>query len=140
MITDAAVLDLAVGPALRPVVSRIVNAIGGQADIELDRLADLEVVAETLSSAIHRFTPDGRVRLALLPEPGAVVLRVGPLVTGGADGLRVACSLPELGPVVDRLADGVHVDAGPDGEYLAVTIASTRRSADGDGVRSHTDS
>jgi hypothetical protein len=34
----------------------------------------------------------------------------------------------------------VHVDAGPDGEYLAVTIASTRRSAVRDGVRSHTDS
>jgi hypothetical protein len=134
MITHPAVLDLAVGPALGPVVSRIVNAIGGQADIELDRLGDLDVVAATLSSAVHRFTPDGRVRFALLPEPGAVVLRVGPLVTGGADGLRAACSLPDLGPVIDTLADSVQVDAGPDGEYLAVTVASAHRHAVRDGA------
>jgi hypothetical protein len=131
MISESVLLDLAVGPALRPVLRRVVNAIGGQADIELDRLGDLEVVAEILSAAVHRFTPDGRVRFGLLAEPGAVVLRVGPLVSGGAEGLRAACALPDLGPVVDRLADSVRVDAGPDGEYLAVTVASARGRAPG---------
>lgn len=126
MTSEAAVLDLAAGPALVPVLGRIVNAIGGQADIELDRLGDLEVLAETLSASVHRFTPDGRARFALLPEAGVVVLRVGPLVEGGADGLRAACALPDLGPVVDKLADSVRIDTGLDGEYLSVTVASTR--------------
>ena len=102
MISDPAVLDLAVGPALVPVLGRIVNAIGGQADIELDRLGDLEVLAETLSASVHHFTPDGRVRFALTPEAGVVVVRVGPLVGGGAEGLRAACALPDLGPVIDH--------------------------------------
>lgn len=127
MISDPAVLDLAVGPALVPVLSRIVNAIGGQADIELDRLGDLEVLAEALSASVHHFTPDGRVRFALLPEAGAVIVRVGPLVSGGAEGLKAACALPEVGPVIDTLADAVRIDTGPDGEYLALTVASARR-------------
>jgi len=128
MISDPAVLDLAVGPTLMPVLGRIVNAIGGQADIELDRLGDLEVLAETLSASVHRFTPDGRVRFTLLPEPGAVIVRVGPLIGGGAQGLRAACALPDVGPVIDKLADAVRIDTGPDGEYLAVTVASARRN------------
>ena len=128
MISDPAVLDLAVGPTLVPVLGRIVCAIGGQADIELDRLGDLEVLAETLSASVHRFTLDGRVRFALLPQDGAVIVRVGPLVGGGAAGLRAACALPDVGPVIDRLADAVRVDTGPDGEYLAVTVQSACRS------------
>lgn len=127
MISDPAVLDLAVGPAVLPVLSRVVHAIGGQADIELDRLGDLEVLAETLSAAVPRFTPDGRVRFALLPEAGAVVLRVGPLVVGGAQGLVAACTLPDVGPVIDKLASTMRVDTGPDGEYLSLTVASERR-------------
>ena len=126
MISDPAVLDLAVGPALVPVLGRIVHAIGGQADIELDRLGDLEVLAETLSASVHHFTPDGRVRFALTPAAGVVVVRVGPLVEGGAEGLRAACALPDLGPVIDQLADSVRIDTGPDGEYLAITVASAR--------------
>lgn len=129
MISDAAVLDLAVGPTLVPVLGRLVTAIGGQADIELDRLGDLEVLAEILSASVHRFTPDGRVRFALLPAAGSVTLRVGPLVDGGAEQLRAACALPDIGPVLDTLADSVRIDAGPDGEYLAVTVASARREA-----------
>ena len=129
MISEAAMLDLAVGPTLVPVLGRIVTAIGGQADIELDRLGDLEVLAETLSACVHRFTPDGRVRFAVLPESGSVTLRVGPLIDGGAAGLRAACALPDVGPVLDALADSVRVDSGPDGEYLAVTVASARREA-----------
>ena len=128
MISDPAVLDLSVGPALVPVLGRIVHAIGGQADIELDRLGDLEVLAETLSASVHHFTPDGRVRFALTPEAGVVVVRVGPLVEGGAEGLRAACALPGLGAVIDTLADSVRIDTAPDGEYLSVTVASARRN------------
>ena len=128
MISDPAVLDLAVGPALVPVLGRIVNAIGGQADIELDRLGDLEVLAKTLSASVHRFTPDGRVRFALLPEAGVVVVRVGPLLEGGAEGVRAACAVPELGPVIYTLADSVRVDTDPDGEYLAITVASAHHN------------
>lgn len=119
-------LDLAVGPALLPVVRRVVNSVGGQADIELGRLGDLEVLAETLSASIDRFTPDGRVRLAVSSSTGVVVLRIGPLVQGGAEGLLARCALPEVGVVVDRLADHVKIDVGPDGEHLSVTVASAR--------------
>ena len=128
MISDPAVLDLSVGPALVPVLGRIVHAIGGQADIELDRLGDLEVLAETLSASVHHFTPDGRVRFALTPEAGVVVVRVGPLVEGGGAGRTQACALPDLGPVIDQLADSVRIDTGPDGEYLALTVASARHN------------
>ncbi len=127
MISAPAVLDLAPGPTLLPVLNRVVNAIGGQADIELDRIGDLEVLAETLSASAHRFTPDGRVPFALVPEVGVVVLRVGPLVAGGAGSLIAACSVPELGQVIETLADSVRIDAGPDGDYLALTVASVRR-------------
>jgi hypothetical protein len=36
--------------------------------------------------------------------------------------------------VIDTLADRVQVDAGPDGEYLAVTVASAHRNAVRDGA------
>ncbi len=122
MISDAAVLDLAVGPAVAPVLGRTAAAIASQADIDLDRLGDLDVVISTLSQSAHRFTFDGRVRFALQPGPRVVVVRVGPLKVGGADGLRLATVVPGVGPILDRLADDIRVDTGPDGEYLSVSV------------------
>ncbi len=129
MISDPAVLDLAVGPAVLPVLERTAAAIGSQADINLDQLGDLDVVVATLSQSAHRFTLDGRVRFALQPESRAVVVRVGPLKVGGADGLRTASIVPGVGPVIDRLADGVRTDTGPDGEYLTITVGSANGDA-----------
>ena len=127
MISDSIVLDLALGPTVLPVLERTAAAIGSQADIDLDRLGDLDVVVSTLSQSAHRFSVDGRLRFALQPEPRTVVVRVGPLKVGGAEGLRTASIVPGVGPILEQLTDGVRTDTGPDGEYLTVIVSSNGR-------------
>jgi serine/threonine-protein kinase RsbW len=124
VISAPAALDLEVGPLLLPVLRRVVGAVGAQARVDLDGLNDLSIVVETLAASVHRHVPDGRVRVSATPSAGAVVLRIGPLAPGGADGLRESCTLPGVGSVLDRLAEQVQTDPGLDGEYLTLRVGA----------------
>ena len=125
MSTEPITLDLHHGPVVVPVLTRVVTAIAGRAGIELDRLGDLEIIVTTIAPSVRSFTLDGRVRIAIAsPDPGAVVLHIGPLRPGGAEGLQAACVVPGVGHVIDRLADRLWVDRGPDGEYWALEVVA----------------
>jgi hypothetical protein len=125
MIDEPVTLDLQNGAAVAPVLTRVATMIAARAGIELDRIGDLGIVAETIAPAVPEFTVDGRVRIAVSAgDPGVVVLRIGPLRTGGAEALRTACLVPGIGSVVDRLADRTWVDPGADGEYWAIEIVA----------------
>ena len=123
-------LDLHHGPAVLPVMVRVVTAVAGRAGIELDRLGDLEIIVATIAPSVRSFTLDGRVRVAISSQDaGSIVLHVGPLRRGGANGLRDACMVPGVGSVVDRLADRVWVERAPDGEYWALELATEALTA-----------
>jgi serine/threonine-protein kinase RsbW len=64
------------------------------------------------------------VHVELAPGDRTLWLRVGPLRPGGASALLGEAAVPDVGSVILKLADEVHVDTGTSGdEYLRVRVA-----------------
>jgi hypothetical protein len=120
VISGPAVMEIRVGPMSGTVLGRAAAAVGAQAGLDVDALADLSVVSDCLMAGAEDAGRD-RLRVVLIPSPGRVEIRVGPLPEGTAGGLRDGCQLPALGSVLDRLAD-VRVDRALDGEYLLLAV------------------
>jgi hypothetical protein len=113
-------VDVAVGPMARPVISRVTGAMAAQAGLRLDRLSDATLLAEALVAHGSAHVPGGRLCASFLVRPGSLRIRLGPLVSGGADALLREAQLPGVGSVLERLADEVVVETGDDGDHLTV--------------------
>lgn len=111
-----------------PVLRRVIALMAAHAGFSMDRLSDAVLVAETLAAHTPSHATNGVVRVAIEDEGSAVVMRVGPLVQGGAAALLESSRLPAYGPVLEHLADGVRADTSePDsGEYLVVRLTRRR--------------
>lgn len=111
-----------------PVLRRVLAMMAAYAGFSMDRLSDAVLVAETLAAHTPGHATDGVVRVEIEDEGSDVVLRVGPLVAGGAAELLEASRLPAYGAVLEHLADGVQTDASGkhSGEYLVVRLAPRR--------------
>ena len=108
-----------------PVLSRALTALAARHEITVDRISDAMLLADAISAAAPRGFPDGQVRLSIADRPEGVELKVGPMPTGAADGLRESLALPDVGGSLETLADEVRTEADGDGEYLVVAIAAT---------------
>jgi hypothetical protein len=126
MLVDPAetLVDLSAGPLAGTVLSRVAGALAAQAGLRLDRLADATLLAEALAAHGARHARDGRLMTRLSVAPGRLSIRFGPLGPGGAEALRRDATLPDVGSVLDRLADEVAVEGGAGGEVLVLRIAS----------------
>ena len=111
-------------PVHSPVLRRVVAMMAAHAGFTMDRLSDAVLVAETLAAGTPAHARDGIVRVVVEDGDDGVVLRVGPLVGGGAEGLLSASRLPAYGGVLEHLADEVAVETPEqDAEYLRVRLA-----------------
>jgi serine/threonine-protein kinase RsbW len=115
-------LSVASGPLVGPVLRRVVGMLAARADLPLDRLDDAVLVADVIANRASAYAPDA-VDVALLPGDRTLWLRVGPLGVGGAEALLGESAVPDVGSVIVKLADEVHVDAAAAGEYLRVRLA-----------------
>ena len=118
-------LDLLHSPVLR----RVVAMVAAHAGFSMDRLSDAVLVAETLAAKSHVHSPNGSVNVVVEDQPRGVVMRVGPLVEGGARGLLDDSRLPAYGGVLEHLADEVEVEPavnGAGGELLVVLLRAQR--------------
>ncbi|HEX4730817.1 MAG TPA: ATP-binding protein [Solirubrobacterales bacterium] len=122
--------ELRVGPPelLGPVLSRALTALAARHEITVDRIADAMLLSDAISAAAPRGFADGQVRLSIADRPEGVELRVGPMTSGAAEGLRSSLALPDVGGSLETLADEIHTEADPDGEYLVVGIAAAPSS------------
>lgn len=108
-----------------PVLRRVIALMAAHAGFSMDRLSDAVLVAETLAAHTPGHATNGVVRVSIEDESGAVLMRVGPLVDGGAAALLESSRLPAYGAVLEHLADGVEADTShaDEGEYLVVRLA-----------------
>src|SRR3954466_12555307 len=97
------------GPLVAPVRRRVVGMLAARADLPLDRLDDAVLVADVVASRASAFAPD-TVNVRLEPGDRTLWLRVGPLEPGGARALLGETAAPDVGSVILKLADEVHVD------------------------------
>lgn len=122
MISESAILDLAMGPSLAPVLRRVASAVAAQGGLSVDRISDLLIIVDAVAAGARRQLGDGRLRVAVTPAPGRVAMRLGPLPAGGAAALAEACRVPELGSVLEALADRVEAESDGAGDFLTVTV------------------
>ncbi|MEW6583180.1 MAG: hypothetical protein AB1416_10515 [Actinomycetota bacterium] len=121
---EPTLVDVSVGPLAGAVLSRVAGAMAAQAGLRLDRLADATLIAEALVAHGTRHAQDGRLLTAITAEPGRLSLRLGPLMPGGGERLRRDATLPEVGSVLERLADEVVVEPGGAGDFVVLRIGT----------------
>ncbi len=122
---DATKIEVGAAELLGPVLSRALTALAARQEITIDRISDAMLLADAISAAAPRSFPDGTVKLSIADRPAGVELKIGPMESGAADGLRSSLSLPDVGGSLETLADEVRTEADGDGEYLVVGIAAT---------------
>jgi hypothetical protein len=124
-VPDATEIQVGNAELLGPVLSRALTALAARQDVTVDRISDAMLLADAISAAAPRGFADGHVKLSIADRPDGVELKIGPMESGAAAGLRSSLSLPDVGGSLESLADDVHTEADGDGEYLVVGIAAT---------------
>lgn len=111
-----------------PVLRRVIAMMAAHVGFSMDRLSDAVLVAETLAAQTPVHATNGTVHVEIEDRESDIVMRVGPLVDGGAADLVESSALPSYGPVLTHLADEIAEEKGsdPPGEYLVVRLG--RRS------------
>jgi len=122
--TPDADVTVALGPLAAPVLSRVMSALAARADLPLDRVSEAGLLGDAVAAHAMPRVGDGRVRLVVSARAGELVVRVGPLLDGGAEGLLRDSDLPELGSVIARLADDVQVEEEEGREHLVLRLVS----------------
>lgn len=118
--------EITVGPPelVGPVLSRALTALAARHEITVDRISDAMLLSDQISAAAPRGFADGHVRLSIADRPEGVELKVGPMESGAAAGLRESLALPDVGGSLETLADEVRTESDGEGEYLVVAIAA----------------
>jgi anti-sigma regulatory factor (Ser/Thr protein kinase) len=105
---------------LAPILSRIVGALAARRDLSVDRVSDAVLLTDAIADAAPGRFADGKVRLALADDDGVLELRLGPMREGGAEEVRQALAVPDVGGSLEALADEFLVEPTGDGDYLGI--------------------
>ncbi|MBS1861501.1 MAG: ATP-binding protein [Actinobacteria bacterium] len=124
-VPEATELQVGSPELLGPVLSRALTALAARHEITVDRISDAMLLADAISAAAPAGFEDGQVKLSIVDRPEGVELKVGPMASDAAVGLRDSLALPDLGGSLETLADEVRTEADGDGEYLVLGIAAT---------------
>jgi hypothetical protein len=113
---------IACGPLLPRVLDRLLGALAARADLSVDRLNDLSLVGDALSSAAAESVADGQLQVVAAPGQGVLALTFGPFVPGGAARVRRAGGLPGGGDLFSSVAREVSVESDGGAERLTLRI------------------
>jgi serine/threonine-protein kinase RsbW len=89
----------------RTVLPRLVSALAARANFSTDRLADAQLVADTIAAQAFGAIIGSHLDVGIAVEPRRVELRLGPLPIGQESEAAADSVLGRLGPVVEKLID-----------------------------------
>jgi serine/threonine-protein kinase RsbW len=121
-------MKIAPGAMVRPVLARVLGALGARAEFSTDQVADTVLLGDAVSAHGATDFASDRVDVHISDGDGTLDVRVGPLVEGGGD--RIVSGLEMEGPQevsLRKLANRVEVNREPDEEgvpreYLLIEI------------------
>lgn len=120
---DRTRVTVAVGPLVGPVLSRVVGIHASRADLPVDRLNDAVLIADAVAAQAPAFAVGGRLPVSVQSGAGRLEVRIGPLRAGGGRRVLEGAALPDIGSVIERLADTVKIRGGAGGdEYLILRV------------------
>jgi hypothetical protein len=104
------------------VIERVVAALAARVDLPIDRLSDAQIASAAVAATASRQVSGGALQVELDGEPGAMVVRLGPLPPGAATRVVEDTAVPGVGAILDRLVDRWSVERGGVEERLALAI------------------
>jgi serine/threonine-protein kinase RsbW len=110
-----------------PVIGRVLAVLAARTEFPVDRLTDTMLVADALAAHASAGFEDGTVRMVIEDGDGSIRLRVGPMQDGAAQRLRDELEIPGLGATLEKLADEVNVEHGPEGEFFHLEMRPSGR-------------
>jgi serine/threonine-protein kinase RsbW len=111
-------------PALSPaLIGRVLVALGARAGFSIDRLSDLQLLADALCAHVGPALEGPALSVAVAARPRRLELAVGPLLAGGSQEVLGKAAVTGVGPTIERLVDRVDIAPGGAGEQLVLTIA-----------------
>ncbi len=110
------------GGLVAPVLGNVIAVLAARARFSVERLSDAQLVTDAIAAHAEDAIPGPHVNAAIDFADRRLDLRVGPLELGGGDRLISSSSVGGLGPVLERLTDGVAVERRNGGEDLHLSI------------------
>jgi hypothetical protein len=120
--SDPIAIDVEPGPAAAPILGRAAAAMATRAQLTLDRVNDANLIVESLAAHGAQHSRDQHIRVRITAEAGRLILRFGPLNSGGPAAVLVDATLPGLGPIIERLADEVRPVNVQGEEHLEIVL------------------
>jgi hypothetical protein len=111
------------GPLVGAVLARVVGMLAARAQCPIDRLDDALLLTDAVAAHAPRFTVDDRVHVVVRTDASSLEIVVGPLTTGGTEGLVADATLPGVGNVLERVADELDPRPGERGEQLRIRLS-----------------
>jgi serine/threonine-protein kinase RsbW len=115
--TSSLTLAIAPGPLVGPVLRRVVGILAARADMPVDRVDEVILLAEALAQAAARHVADDRLGVAVHDGGGSLRFEFGPLEPGTSDD-----ALRSAGP--DGGSGRAEVQSGDGGDYVVLTVAA----------------
>jgi serine/threonine-protein kinase RsbW len=109
---------------LGPILTRLVGALAARRDLSIDRLSDAVLVTDAVAAAAPSHFSGGPVRICLDDGGGGIDVRLGPMEAGGAQHVREALEVPDVGGSLEALADQLAVEKSGDGDYLVMRFGA----------------
>jgi hypothetical protein len=118
-IPDEMTLQVQPGPVVGPVLRRVVGLLAARADMPVDRVDEVIVIAESLGYAAASHAAEERLGVSLSDGDGSLRMEFGPLEPGTTD--------EALSSARDRSTNGDHAEvrSGERGDYLVLTVGAT---------------
>ena len=111
------------GPLVGAVLGRVVGMLAARAQCPIDRLDDALLITDAVAAHAPRFSTGDRVRVVVRTDQDSLEIIVGPLTSGGTEGLVADATLPGVGNVLERVADEVDRSPGEQGEQLRIRLS-----------------
>ncbi|MGH2912450.1 MAG: hypothetical protein ACRDJ3_08235 [Solirubrobacteraceae bacterium] len=116
-------LRLASGPALGPVLCRVVSMVLTRADWPVDRLDETMLVCDALCAHAPTYASDGQLTFSLQADEREAELRVHDLEREDAEALLQDTVLPVVGNLLEQVADRISIQADEGGTSVQIAIA-----------------
>ena len=105
------------------VLGAVIAVLASRADFSLDRLADAQLVTDTIAAHAGGTIPGPYLKLAIDADERALKLRLGPLADGGAERLVDSTTVGAIRPL-EVLTSELGTERSDGTEYLTLNLAA----------------